>query len=56
MNKRIYEKDIREISNKLKNLRNEMSKLNDEIYRNKEISTKLENENFKRKSEFVEKL
>lgn len=53
---RSYEKDIREIQNALKNLRNEMNKLNDSIYRNKEKHQKLENENFNIKSEFVEKL
>lgn len=55
-NYRTYEKDIREIQNALKNLRNEMNKLNDAIYRNKEKQTKLDNENFNIKSEFVEKL
>lgn len=33
-----------------------MNKLNDAIYRNKEKQTKLDNENFNIKSEFVEKL
>lgn len=33
-----------------------MNKLNDAIFRNKEKQTKLDNENFNIKSEFVEKL
>lgn len=53
---RSYEKDIREIQNALKNLRNEMNKLNDSIYHNKEKQQKLDNENFNIKSEFIEKL
>lgn len=51
-----HEKDIREIQNGLKNLQNDMNKLNDQLYYNRESTQQLKNENFNIESEFVEKL
>ena len=42
-NYKAYEKEIRDIQNALKNLRNEMNKLNDALHKNKEKQTKLDN-------------
>jgi len=50
------EKEIVEIQIGLKNLQNEMKKLNDALFINKEKRTKLENENFNVESEFIQKL
>lgn len=53
---RQHEKEIRDIKNSLKNLQNDMNKLNDQLSNNKDTRQKLENENFNIESEFVEKL
>jgi chromosome segregation ATPase len=51
-----HEKEIRNIQDNLKKLRNEMNKLNDGLSKNQDSETKLKNENFNIQSEFMEKL